>query len=406
MVSLREALKAAAATAILATALSVVGTGGGVASASPTDPYTENDVWVCRPGLADNPCELPVTTTDKTGFLSWGPNTVTNANRPAESQRPVDCFYIYPTIKGLTSLEEQAASRDVKDTARWQVGQFTPLCRMFAPAYRQTGVPPGVFDNNTTAQAYADVEAAWTHYMQYDNGGRGVIILGHSQGSLMLRELIHNVIDPDPAARSRLVGAFLLGGNVMVAANSTKGGDFTNIPICTAKGQYGCVVAYSTYATDPFFELFGNQYTDGLNGLPYAYAAKDKYFPNLPKGPGYQVACTDPGRLSGMSGPSAITVPYDNGVQHPVSTQGSLLPWVVGINPPAVSTPWVKAYQYSGGCRTIWGNTVFRYDPANLWSPRPYSLPMMGSHEIDMNLGVEKLVRIAQLQIQSWTATH
>jgi len=49
---------------------------------------------------------------------------------------------------------------------------------------------------------------------------------------------------------------------------------------------------------------------------------------------------------------------------------------------------------------------VFRYDPANLWSPRPYSLPMMGSHEIDMNLGVEKLVRIAQLQIQSWTATH
>jgi len=37
---------------------------------------------------------------------------------------------------------------------------------------------------------FRDVLAAWTHYLRYDNHGRSVVLIGHSQGSRMLMRLI------------------------------------------------------------------------------------------------------------------------------------------------------------------------------------------------------------------------
>ena len=49
--------------------------------------------------------------------------------------------------------------------------------------------------------AYGDVLAAWKEYMRRFNKGRGVVLIGHSQGSGMLEELVRQKIDPFPAAR-------------------------------------------------------------------------------------------------------------------------------------------------------------------------------------------------------------
>jgi len=50
-------------------------------------------VWLCRPGLAHNPCLSSMTTT---AIDAHGHRTV-QRSRPA-AQPAIDCFYVYPTV--------------------------------------------------------------------------------------------------------------------------------------------------------------------------------------------------------------------------------------------------------------------------------------------------------------------
>ena len=59
--------------------------------------------------------------------------------------------------------------------------------------------------------------AAWRDYLAHDNHGRGVVLIGHSQGAYVLKHLVKTVIDRSPAERRLLVSAILLGGQVLEA---------------------------------------------------------------------------------------------------------------------------------------------------------------------------------------------
>ena len=98
---------------------------------------------------------------------------------------------------------------------------------------RPAGPPQRSFVNPA---AYADVVQAWRTYLRKYNHGRGVVLIGHSQGTLVLRQVIAKEIDPKPAARRLLVSAVLLGGNVLVKRGEDVGGDFQHIPACRAAG--------------------------------------------------------------------------------------------------------------------------------------------------------------------------
>jgi predicted esterase len=88
---------------------------------------------------------------------------------------------------------------------------------------------------------------AAAHY----NDGRGIVFIGHSQGASILIALLKRGVDAKPAVRRRLVSALLLGENVTVPKGRAVGGDFEHIPACRSRGQTGCVVAYSSFATTP-----------------------------------------------------------------------------------------------------------------------------------------------------------
>ena len=66
---------------------------------------------------------------------------------------------------------------------------------------------------------------AWNHYLKNDNNGRGVVLIGHSQGSGVLSQLIRNEIDGKPI-QSRIISALLLGTNVAVPKGKDVGGAF------------------------------------------------------------------------------------------------------------------------------------------------------------------------------------
>src|SRR4051794_27375943 len=148
--------------------------------------------------------------------------------KPARKPK-IDCFYVYPTVSGQPGGN---ANRhiDPEETvvAMNQASRFSQVCRVFAPMYRQL-TTSGIFGDPTPAQraeGYHDVVAAWHDYLKHLNKGRGVVLIGHSQGSFVLNQLVKSEVDRRPAARKRLVSALLIGGNIQVPTGRVVGGDF------------------------------------------------------------------------------------------------------------------------------------------------------------------------------------
>ncbi|RMI28710.1 DUF3089 domain-containing protein [Nocardia stercoris] len=371
-------------SALAAAALTLLGAPLAVAQPS------VGTTWLCRPGMVDNPCELPSGTTD----LLTGAVT---PDRPAtDADRPVDCFYVYPTVSNQISLHgDPVAAPEYRSIAEFQAARFSSMCRVFAPVYREVplaGLGPGLLGAGSLFDTgYADVLAAWNDYLAHDNDGRGVVFIGHSQGTMMLRKLIREQVDPDPALRDRVVGAFLMGGNVTTARDSTTGGDFADLPLCTQPGQDGCVVAYSTEIA-PIPSIFGDSELDLLSGAM-----------GLPHGPGYQVACTDPAVLAGDDSPVGLTIP-----SAPFAPGGINLLLAYTAFPDALPTSpsaWTTSRGQGTG-RCVDPDGFHRYH-IDLTVPEAINeLPLANTHLADINWGLDRLVDIAQRQTRTWLAAH
>jgi hypothetical protein len=208
--------------------------------------YAKPENWICRPGVDDGTCSanLDAMAVDAKGERTPAPFVA--ATDPA-----IDCFYIYPTASDDPTLySDLKADASEKRPVHGQAARLRAACRLFAPVYHSftmaalrwsTGHDDGGpidFD-----PPYRDVVAAWRAYLKNDNKGRGVVLVGHSQGAILLKRLIAEEIDGKPAQKL-LVGAYL-AGNLDLSARS-----FKAIPPCTANGQTGCVVAWSSYNAD------------------------------------------------------------------------------------------------------------------------------------------------------------
>ena len=223
------------------------------APSPPTPPpasYADPASWLCRPGK-----EAACTTgLDAMVVTADGARTLQTFQPAADP--PIDCFYVYPTVSHEpTTYSDMAASPEVEATVRSQAGRLTSRCRLYAPIYRQltsaglsrvmgSGRP---IDWNGP---YQDVRAAWRRYLAHDNHGRGVVLVGHSQGTILLQRLMAEEIDGRPVQK-RLVSAFLAGDpSLPVPPGARVGGVFKSIPLCAATGQVGCAYVWADYVAD------------------------------------------------------------------------------------------------------------------------------------------------------------
>ena len=143
-----------------------------------------------------------------------------------------------------------------------------------------------------TLKAYNGVVAAWNDYLQHYNDGRGVVVIGHSQGAALLIALLRQKVDDDPAVRKLLVSAIILGGNVTVPIGKGVGGSFQNIPACRSDTQTGCVIAYSSFDQQPPADSLFGRPGQGVSSL-------GRQLP-LPASE-LQVLCVNPAALGGGS---------------------------------------------------------------------------------------------------------
>jgi Protein of unknown function (DUF3089) len=251
----------------------------GPARAADDDPYARPESWLCRPGGSDL-CAAPAVAT----VIQSDGSRANRVFKPNPSA-PIDCFYVYPTVSedpagnsGMTSGpgEQRAVAQ--------QFAAFASVCRPFVPVYRQvtiTGIEAVLRHEPLPVDfklPYEDVRAAWRHYLAHDNEGRGVVLIGDSQGARILARLIAHEIEGKPEQRL-LASALILGFDVEVPEGKDVGGTFKTIPLCRAAGQSGCVVAYETF--------------------PASSPPQDDSRFTHPETPGMEIACTDPVALAG-----------------------------------------------------------------------------------------------------------
>lgn len=379
---MRRAIAAVVVAAGLAAAL--VAPAGAAAGSGP------EPVWLCKPGQSPNPCKESLETTV---FQSDGSSRVVN---PPHARHPkYDCFYVYPTVSDQpTTNADLTVDPQQTAIARYQAARFSRRCRVFAPIYRQVTLN-GLFGTSQAEQtaaaqlAYGDVRAAWRTYLREYNRGRGVVLIGHSQGTFMLRNLIRTEIDIRPAVRRRIVSALLLGGNVTVREGKRKGGDFTHLRACAKPDQFNCVVAFSTFneapPADAAFGIVGRT-IDAVFGLP--------------TGPRYEVLCNNPAALGGGSAPLRTLVPTE---PFP-GTLGAGILLMYGGELPTAPTPWIQPQDhYSGECVRSGEAHVLMISPldgARTLTPSPD--PAWGLHLADGNIALGDLVDLTRAQAAAY----
>jgi hypothetical protein len=216
-------------------------------------PYAASELWACKPGASSNRClELDQTTT----YVYSDDSHAVFEHTPA-SDPGFDCFYVYPTVD---SRDEPGNTEDLTDDTLVlrplynQAARFTELCNVYAPLYHQMtigtyGVEGGYRSTEYFQIAFNDVDQAFSQYLR-ESGDRPFVLMGHSQGSHMLLELLAQRFENDPALRERLISALIIGpvGSLKVPAGEIVGGSFENIPLCTHATDTACIIAYDSIA--------------------------------------------------------------------------------------------------------------------------------------------------------------
>jgi hypothetical protein len=333
--------------------------------------------------MANNPCEGGLDATD----VGTGNGHAVQKFRPASDPK-IDCFYVYPTLSEAKTINAPLAPEPAAvGVARSQAARFASVCRLFVPVYRQltlASITNGSY-GNAQAQALAagDVDSAWHDYLNHDNQGRGVVLIGHSQGAGELERLIRTEIDNNPSERSKLVSALLLGGNVLVPPGKDVGGTFSNIPACRKTDQTGCVVAYSSFSkTPPPDALFGRA------------AAARNLAPGVPTS-GMQVLCVNPATLG--SGAAELH-PY-----LPTRNLGGRLTASPASALPDFPTGFVTFSGLRGECRNESGASWLQIsatgsNPYLAGATKQTIGPTWGLHLLDVSDAYGDLVSLAQEQ--------
>lgn len=217
-----------------------------------------------------------------------------------------------------------------------------------------------------------------------------MVLIGHSQGSRMVLQLLKEEIDSKPIQK-QMISALVLGMNTPVDA----AGKYGSIPTCVSASQTGCVVSYVSFRASsppPAASRFGR--TDET---------------------GQRAACVNPAAL--MAGKAQTeTAPLHAylSTRSMGSSAATPKPWAKGltVTTPFVSTPGLLSARCVSEGPFTYLSVYVEGDPADprvddisgdiLIMGQP--LKDWGLHLIDVNLAMGDLVALVGEQSKAYAA--
>jgi hypothetical protein len=171
--------------------------------------------------------------------------------------KKVDIFFIYPTAwrangkYPISELNNHEMIKGAKYYLKYRASVFESIGNIFAPYYRQLDA---FFAYQTGSQDGArkyyrgvpktDIMASFDFYIKNFNNGRPFILLGHSQGAMMVAEILSDYMSKNPDVYKRLIASYAIG------APLTKAYYDKNVHLKPAKkfNDIGVVISYNTEA--------------------------------------------------------------------------------------------------------------------------------------------------------------
>jgi hypothetical protein len=143
----------------------------------------------------------------------------------AKIEKNADVFFVYPTAwradgkYPLSTIDNTEMRFWAQYYLKTKASAFEAAGNIFAPYYRQFDAQFLIEhqkDGGDITKYYegvpaTDIIAAFDYYIKNYNSGRPFILVGHSQGSIMLTVILFEYLKQNPDVYKRMVAAYLIG---------------------------------------------------------------------------------------------------------------------------------------------------------------------------------------------------
>ena len=169
--------------------------------------------------VASTAAAAPVKPTDYQSRSHW-------LYLPSKSvkQKKVAVFYVYPTAYARApggpiycAVDDPGMMQGAQVSFQRQATAFRTVGNVYAPYYRQIDAtyqlsqPFAQQKRNIAGIPSTDVFAAFKHFLKHFDHGRPFILVGHSQGSAVLANLLAKYMKAHPAVYARMIAAYVPG---------------------------------------------------------------------------------------------------------------------------------------------------------------------------------------------------
>jgi hypothetical protein len=224
--------------------------------------YEDPAMWYARPGRGDE-------------LVRWQPPFAPGSAAPPDGEvPPFAVFFVHPTSYLERShwnapLDDQPAQSRARLFLKGLASPFGQASEVWAPRYRQAAI--GAFLTHSPEArealdlAYRDVSQAFDEFLAQVGPDVPIVLAGHSQGALMVDELLRKRIAGTPL-QGRIAMAYPIGWPISVEHDLPALG----LPACAGADQAGCLVTWSSFAepADPGMLLEWYQHSAGYDGQP------------------------------------------------------------------------------------------------------------------------------------------
>ena len=182
---------------------------------------------------------------DKNNWLNT-PNT----------DKPVDTFYIYPTVymdttegaPDIADINSKIMRVGALHEYNIQATVFEDSTNVYAPYYRQSNLisvmnlTPEELEQCLMREQRTDIYGALDYFFENYNKGKPFILAGHSQGACILKIILKDYMQAHPEYYDRMIAAYVVGYSITKQDLT----DYPYLKFAEKADDVGVVVSWNT----------------------------------------------------------------------------------------------------------------------------------------------------------------